>query len=74
MSFQLFPLCWFDERLLYRVHKLLKVLKEENKERAHYFTYLHQSRLTLLKLNSLLNRAKQRLDRFVYILSSADTI
>lgn len=57
----------------YRVHKLLKVLREENKERAHYFAYLHQSRLTLLKLNSMLNRAKMRLDRFAQY-SFADTI
>ncbi|KAE9414503.1 hypothetical protein Angca_006022 [Angiostrongylus cantonensis] len=45
------------------VHKLLRVLREENRKRTSYLLYLQQSRITLLRLTSYIDKLILRMQR-----------
>ncbi|KAI6191999.1 hypothetical protein M3Y97_00288400 [Aphelenchoides bicaudatus] len=50
----------FDQK---GIRKLLRTLKDEHRRRTSYLLYLQQSRLTLLQLNSYLNKLFGRVNR-----------
>ena len=47
----------------FRIKKLLRTLKDEHRKRTSYVLYLQQSRLTLLRLLSQINKLSQRVEK-----------
>ncbi|KAJ1374600.1 hypothetical protein KIN20_037316 [Parelaphostrongylus tenuis] len=45
------------------IHKLLRILREENRKRTSYLLYLQQSRITLLRLTSYIDKLILRIQR-----------